>query len=111
MLLVGKRLKKLVIDFLIGFSIVKQALKVESGFICLMTLFLVIAIIPMCTLLIWCCSSHKPDDTTHFQQPNGDDDMQTDPIISFDDTNTIDSTLYCRRVLQFLLQFFSLFLV
>lgn len=43
---------------------------------------------------------------------NGDagDEMQTNPIISFDDTN-IDSTYYCRRILQFFLQFFSLFLM
>lgn len=90
----------------------KQALKVESGFICLMTLFLVIAFIPIFTLLIWACSNDKPDDMAHFQQTNGggDDDMQTNPIISFDDSN-VDSTLYCRRVLQFLLQFFSLFVM
>lgn len=95
---------------LIIYSFENQALKVESGFICLMVLFLVIALIPICTLLIWSCSSDKPDDVTHLPNTNSDDEMQTNPIISFDDT-TIDSTLYCRRVLQFLLQFFSFFLM
>lgn len=42
-------------------------------------------------------------------QTNGGDEMQANPII-FDDTN-IDSTYYCRRVLQFFMQFFSLFLM
>lgn len=87
----------------------KQALKVESGFICLMAIFLLIALIPFCTVLVWCCSSSKSDDIMmHMRQSNGDgDEMQTNP---FDDTN-IDSTFYYRRVLQFFLQFFSLFLM
>lgn len=75
-----------------------------------MAIFLLIAVIPMFTLLIWGCSADQPDDLCPMQPTNGDDELQTNPIISFDDTN-IDSTLYCRRVLQFLLQFFSLFLM
>lgn len=89
----------------------KQALKVESGFICLMVIFLLIALIPICTVLVWCCSSDKSDDILmQMHQTNGGDEIQTNPIMSFDDTN-IDSTFYCRRVLQFFLQFFSLFLM
>lgn len=75
-----------------------------------MVIFLFIAIIPIITLMIWGCTSDRPDEIIHLQSPNADDEMQTNPIISFDDSN-IDSTLYCRRVLQFLLQFFSLFLM
>lgn len=69
-----------------------------------------IAFIPILTLLIWVCSSDQPDDGNQLHNSSIDDEIQTNPIISFDDTN-IDSTLYCRRVLQFLLQFFSLFLM
>lgn len=87
-----------------------QALKVESGFICLMAIFLLISIIPLFTLMIWICSRDQTDELNQFQQSAGDDEIQTNPIISFDDTN-IDSTVYCRRVLQFLLQFFSVFLM
>lgn len=94
-----------------NFLFKKQALKVESGFICLMAIFLLIALIPICTVLVWCCSSNKSDDIMmQMHQTNGDDEMQTNPIISFEDTNN-DSTFYCRRVLQFFLQFFSLFLM
>lgn len=75
-----------------------------------MAIFLLIAIIPLFTLMIWACSRNGPDEMSQFQQSNGDDEVQTNPMISFDDVN-IDSTLYCRRVLQFLLQFFSLFLM
>lgn len=95
-----------------NFLFKKQALKVESGFICLMAIFLLIALIPICTVLVWCCSSNKSDDIMmQMHQTNGDggDEMQANPII-FDDTN-IDSTYYCRRVLQFFMQFFSLFLM
>lgn len=88
----------------------EKALKVESGFIGLMVIFLLIAFIPMLTLMIWACTSDGPNDTIHIQSSGADDELQTNPIISFDDSN-IDSTLYCRRVLQFLLQFFTLFLM
>lgn len=75
-----------------------------------MAIFLLIAIIPIFTLLIWACSSDQHDELSQFRPSNSDDEMQTNPIISFDDAN-IDSTYYYRRVLQFLLQFFSLFLM
>lgn len=78
-----------------------------------MAIFLLIALIPICTVLVWCCSSNKSDDLMMQMQhqTNGDgDELQTNPIISFDDTN-IDSTFYCRRVLQFFMQFFSFFLM
>lgn len=80
-----------------------------------MAIFLIIALIPICTVLVWCCSSNKSDDIMmQMHRPNSDgsggDEMQPNPIISFEDTN-IDSTFYCRRVLQFFMQFFSLFLM
>lgn len=87
-----------------------QALKVESGFIGLMVIFMLIAFVPLFTIMIWACTSNRPDEMINHQSSGNDDEMQTNPIISFDDT-TIDSTLYCRRVLQFLLQFFSFFLM
>ncbi|XP_055313927.1 prominin-1-A isoform X2 [Sitodiplosis mosellana] len=91
-------------------NLVWEALKVESGFIGLMVIFLLIAFIPIFTLMIWCCTSDKPDDTMYMHSSGVDGEIQTNPIISFDDSN-IDSTLYCRRILQFLLQFFTLFLI
>lgn len=90
-------------------KLIWEALKVESGFICLMAIFVLIALIPICTVLVWCCSTNKSDDII-MQMHQNDDETQTNPIISFDDTN-IDSTFYCRRVLQFFMQFFSLFLI
>ncbi|XP_031635257.1 uncharacterized protein LOC116348398 isoform X2 [Contarinia nasturtii] len=91
-------------------DLVWEALKVESGFIGLMVIFLLIAFIPILTLLIWACSSDNPNATISLPPSPLNDETQPNPIISFDDTN-IDSTFYYRRALQFLLQFFSLFLV
>lgn len=76
----------------------------------MMAIFLLISIIPIFTLMIWACSSDQPNEMNQFRQSNSGDELQTNPIMSFDDTN-IDSTLYCRRVLQIVLQFFSLILM
>lgn len=86
---------------------VNQALKIESGFIGLMTIFSFISIIPLCSVLIWSCSSDKRPPARLAHRSSFDDDIQ--PNIALDDH--IDSTFCCRRILQFLLQILTLFLM
>lgn len=80
-----------------------QALKLETGFICLIIVFTLISIIPLCTIIIWGCSR---DGKESGEPPRSEEDhSRLEALVSFDEN--IDSTLHCRRTFQFFLQLFS----
>lgn len=85
----------------------KKALKIESGFICLISFCLIISVIPLGIVTGWSCSrgsKNRIDDCGV-----GDGVPPVDPL-------TLDETVgnvihWRRKVLQFLLQFIVLLLM
>lgn len=73
-----------------------------------MTIFLLISILPLCTIIIWGCSNEKIENDEQAQTID-EDGQRLDPVIAFEET--IDKTLNCRRILQFFLQIFTVFLL
>ncbi|XP_037024841.1 prominin-1-A [Bradysia coprophila] len=88
-------------------ELLMEALKIESGFICLISLFLVISLIPLGIVAAWSCgrgSKNLTDDCGV-----GDGVPPVDPL-TLDET--VGNVIHCRRkVLQFLLQFILLLLI
>lgn len=85
-----------------------QALTIETGLICLVMFILLISLMPLCTIIIWACSNEKGNDYIE-RALNAEDESRVDSIVAFEET--IDKTMHCRRIFQFLLQFFSVILM
>lgn len=81
-----------------------QALKIESGFIGLIVISLFISVIPLCTTIVWICSSEN-NHHGRDERPSSDGEA----VINFEET--IDKTLRYRRTLQFFLQIFNVLLM
>lgn len=90
------------------FSVFLQAMKMETGLICLVMIILFISLMPLCTISIWACLNESGDDYAE-RTLNGNDERRIDSIVAFEET--IDRTMHCRRVFQFFLQFFSVILM
>lgn len=78
-----------------------QALKVESGYICLIVLIFLVSIIPLCYTIVWCFSRN-----VKLKAVNGVSDMARPAELVFGDEGKekLDK-FHCRkRVLVFILQ-------
>lgn len=85
--------------------LIPQALKIESGFICLIALFLLIALVPLAILTVWGCASHS-NGVSDCSSSAGLEPNNVPPV---DSLQTLDEVLgngvhYRRRMLQFALQ-------
>lgn len=65
-----------------------QALKVESGYICLIAIFFLISLIPLCYTIAWGCS--KPSDDDLNAGPTVDAIIQAEEL-------SLEDSLKCRR--------------
>uniref|UniRef100_A0A1B0AP20 Prominin n=1 Tax=Glossina palpalis gambiensis TaxID=67801 RepID=A0A1B0AP20_9MUSC len=63
-----------------------NAIKIESGFIVLMSIFTILALVPFIATCAWCCSRRTPDDDFEFNRHM--------PIII---DNSLETSLQCRR--------------
>lgn len=87
---------------------VLKALKVESGFIELIGIILLLSILPLLTLVIWSCSKPSYEVTTRSLI----DDSGTpiaDTLIAIDERD--DTNLFCRRFLQILLNVLAILIL
>lgn len=86
-------------------------MKLESGFICLMTLFLLISIIPLCVTIVWGCSPNNEEIIVYSDQVNNVNEAggQNEAIPTIEEPHS--NSLHYRRFLQFLLQFFTIILM
>lgn len=48
------------------FLLKKQAIKVESGFIALMSIFMILAVVPILAACCWCCCTRQPGEDEEF---------------------------------------------
>lgn len=103
-----KTIGQKIVTYIHSLYFLLQAMKMETGLICLVMIILFISLMPLCTISIWACSNERDDDYAE-RTLNGDDERQIDSIVAFEET--IDRTMHCRRVFQFLLQFFSVILM
>lgn len=92
-----------------------QALKIESGFICLIAIFFIVSTVPIIFLLIWACSSTTNTpigsqvkyEAHRLESPDTIDGRIVDATIGSlqNIDENISSALHCRRrVLQFFVQ-------
>lgn len=104
------------IVFSLHMSIVIQALKIESGFICLIALFFLVSLIPLSILLAWGCSTTTSTSHTNRSSPCRVDSSEDCGVPPSDSLQALDETisnaLHCRRrLLQFLVQVVILMLM
>lgn len=97
-------------------STVIQALKIESGFICLIALFFVVSLIPLSILLAWGCSKAVPPSNLTQSSPCRVDSSEDCGVPPSDSLQALDETIsnalhYRRRLLQFLVQVVILLLM
>lgn len=91
-----------------------QALKIESGFICLIALFVFIALVPLVTLTVWSCAlASNGRGASDCGSSAGLEPNNVPPV---DSLLTLDEALgngvhYRRRMLQFGLQLIAVMLV
>lgn len=85
-----------------------QALKIESGFTCLITLFIIVSILPLLTLFMWACS--KPTiEITARTLVDEDGTPIADTLIALNEK--CDTNAHCRRILQFSLNIITILLL
>ncbi|KAJ6647515.1 Prominin-1 [Pseudolycoriella hygida] len=88
-------------------DLIMEALKIESGFICLIALFLIISLIPLGIVIGWCCT--RGSKNLNGNCIGGDGVPPVDPL-TLDEA--VGNVIHCRRkVLQFLLQFIVFLLI
>lgn len=65
-----------------------QALKVESGYICLIAIFFLISLIPLCYTIAWGCAKEPDDDLN--PGPTVDAIIQAEEL-------SLEESLHCRK--------------
>ncbi|XP_058830362.1 prominin-1 isoform X2 [Topomyia yanbarensis] len=84
-------------------QLIMEALKVESGYICLIAIFFLISLIPLCYTIAWGCSKTAEDDLN--SGPTVDAIIQAEEL-------SLEESLKCRRrVLSLTLQIIILLLI
>ncbi|XP_059607998.1 prominin-1-A [Phlebotomus argentipes] len=87
--------------------LILEALKVESGFICLVGLFFLVALIPLTVLLTWSCAGKSS--VSQCESRPGSEDITTASSLAGSSMvidESLEDTLNCRRrVLAVVLQF------
>lgn len=68
-------------------SFLFKAIKTESGFIAVMSIFMIMALVPILATCAWCCCRRKPEDDIDF--------LRNAPVIMIDDSK--EDTLKCRK--------------
>ncbi|XP_055627001.1 prominin-1 isoform X2 [Toxorhynchites rutilus septentrionalis] len=69
-------------------QLIVEALKVESGYICLIAIFFLISLIPFCYTMAWCCSAAVDDDIN--PGPTVDAIIQAEEL-------SLEESLKCRK--------------
>ncbi|XP_046811141.1 uncharacterized protein LOC124420847 [Lucilia cuprina] len=64
-----------------------NAIKTESGFIALMSIFMILALVPILAACAWCCCRRSPAEELEYSRHA--------PVIMIDDT--LEDTLQCRK--------------
>ncbi|ETN67695.1 hypothetical protein AND_000415 [Anopheles darlingi] len=85
------------------FHLILEALKVESGYICLIAIFFLVSLIPLCYTIAWGCAK-EPDDNLN-PGPTVDAIIQAEEL-------SLEETLHCRKsFLGLMLQVIILLLI
>ncbi|XP_053678459.1 prominin-1 [Anopheles nili] len=83
--------------------LILEALKVESGYICLIAIFFLISLIPLCYTIAWGCAKEPDDDLN--PGPTVDAIMQAEEL-------SLEESLHCRKsFLALMLQVVMLLLI
>ncbi|XP_055390329.1 prominin-like protein isoform X2 [Condylostylus longicornis] len=65
-----------------------KSLQIESGFIVIMTLLVIMAFIPFCSTIAWCCKKRSEDQLYNTEEP-------INPLMLIDDT--LENSIHCQR--------------
>lgn len=83
-------------------QLVLETLKVESGFICAIAIFILISLIPLCFTCGWCCSRSTKKGYIHHNHDNERHTTHVDPLMAFDESWIVDINCTKRGLFIFL---------
>lgn len=73
--------------FFLFLYLMYQSIKTESGFIALMSIFMILALVPILATCAWCCCRRNPEEDMEYSR--------NAPVIMIDDS--LEDTLQCRK--------------